>query len=260
MEAQLLVALLLAVLVGISLGLLGGGGSILTVPILTYVVGMEPQAAIASSLFIVGTTSIFGMLSHARAKRVRWKTGLIFGAAGMVGALAGGLVGGFLPGALLMILFAVMMIATAVAMIRPSRAPSEESLHRQRPAFRIVLDGLLVGAGTGLVGAGGGFLVVPALTILGGLPIAVAVGTSLLVITMKSYAGLAGYLFNVQLDWGFVLAFTGAAIAGSFVGAIFAGRIPEKLLRKGFGYFVLAMGAIVLVQEVPPIIAMINGS
>lgn len=259
MEPGLIVALLLAVLVGVSLGLLGGGGSILTVPILTYVVGMAPQEAIASSLFIVGTTSIFGLWPHARAKRVRWKTGLIFGAAGMVGALGGGLVGGLLPGGLLMILFAVMMIATAVAMIRPRGKPSEETLHRNRPSFRIVLDGLLVGAGTGLVGAGGGFLVVPALTILGGLPIAVAVGTSLLVITMKSYAGLAGYLLSVQINWPFVLTFTAAAIAGSFIGAIFAGRLPEKTLRKGFGYFVLVMGAIVLIQEVPQIIVTLSG-
>ncbi len=258
MEPELIIALALAVLVGVSLGLLGGGGSILTVPILTYVVGMAPQAAIASSLFIVGTTSAVGMWSHARAHRVRWRTGAIFGAAGMVGALVGGLLGGLLPGSLLMLGFAAMMIATAVAMIRGRNRPEEPGSEHTRPAFRIVLDGLLVGGATGLVGAGGGFLVVPALTILGGMPVAVAIGTSLLVIAMKSYAGLAGYLFSVAINWPFVLGFTAAAVVGSFAGAGFAGRLPATTLRKGFGYFVLVMGAVVLVQEAPQILTMIK--
>ena len=117
-----------------------------------------------------------------------------------------------------------------------------------------------MGLATGLVGAGGGFLIVPALNLLGGLTMAVAVATSLLVITMKSFAGLAGYLFSVQLNWPIVLAFTGVAVAGSFVGVKLAGRIPEKALRKGFGFFVLVMGAFVLVQEVPVILAPLIGS
>ncbi|MFA5606850.1 MAG: sulfite exporter TauE/SafE family protein [Leucobacter sp.] len=255
MDTALVVALLLAVLVGVSLGLLGGGGSILTTPILTYVLGMEPRVAIASSLFIVGVTSAVGLLSHARAGRVRWKTGLLFGAAGMVGAFAGGLLGGVIPGAVLMILFAVMMVATAVAMIRGrkergAQAGGEGGL----PLARILLDGFVVGIATGLVGAGGGFLVVPALNLLGGLPMAIAVATSLLVIVMKSASGLAGYLFSVQIDWPVVLAFTGIAIVGSLLGAKLAGRIPERALRKGFGYFVLAMGAFVLVQEIPNVV------
>lgn len=297
MESALIIALTLAVLVGVSLGLLGGGGSILTVPILTYLVGMEPRDAIAASLFIVGVTSAVSVFSHARAARVRWKTGLIFGAAGMVGAFAGGLAGGHIPGALLMLLFAAMMIATATAMIRgrkheaaAPRAPARgggvvgraaaevigdsnydaDLLNaavepttaatltavktKELPLFRILLDGFAVGIATGLVGAGGGFLVVPALNLLGGLPMAVAVGTSLLVIAMKSFAGLSGYLFSAHIDWPVVLGFTALAVAGSFVGARLAGIVPEKALRKGFGWFVLAMGAFVLVQEVPPII------
>lgn len=260
MEANIIIALALALLVGASLGLLGGGGSILTVPILTYVVGMAPQEAIASSLFIVGATSAFGLLTHARAGRVRWKTGAVFGAAGMVGALAGGLIGGFVPGVVLMLLFAVMMLATAAAMIRGRKpAPDDGQSTAPPPArstWRIVIDGLLVGIATGLVGAGGGFLVVPALSLLGGLPMSIAVGTSLLVIAMKSFAGLAGYLVSVQLNWVFVLGFTAVAIAGSLVGARLAGKVPEKALRKGFGYFVLAMGAVVLIQEVPQLFAL----
>ena len=257
-----MIALALAALVGVSLGLLGGGGSILTVPILTYVLGMEPREAIAASLFIVGITSLVGMISHARAKRVRWKTGLLFGVAGMVGAFAGGVLGGFIPGAVLMILFAVMMIITASAMIRGRKNPAagEPAAEREPQLIRILIDGLVVGVATGLVGAGGGFLVVPALNLLGGLPMAVAVGTSLLVIALKSFAGLGGYLFSVQVQWPIVLAFSATAIAGSFVGVALAGRIPEKALRKGFGIFVLVMGAFVLVQELPPLIATLTAT
>lgn len=259
METSLVIALVLAVLVGVSLGLLGGGGSILTVPILTYVLGMDPREAIAASLFIVGVTSAIGMISHARAGRVRWRTGVIFGVSGMVGAFLGGLAGGFIPGAVLMVLFAIMMIATAVAMIRGRKKAEDPdpAAERSLPVARIVFDGLLVGVATGLVGAGGGFLIVPALNLLGGLPMAVAVATSLLIIAMKSGAGLAGYLFSVRLDWPIVLGFTAAAVVGSFVGVKLAGLVPEKALRRGFGIFVLAMGAFVMVQEVPAVIAQI---
>jgi hypothetical protein len=263
MEPTLLIAMLLAVLVGVSLGLLGGGGSILTVPILTYVVGMDAREAIASSLFIVGMTSAVSMLTHARAGRVQWKTGIIFGGAGMVGAFAGGIAGGYISSVVLMLLFAVMMIATSVAMIR-GRKPAKAEVAGATgaaagqvphlPLFRVVLDGLLVGLATGLVGAGGGFLVVPALNLLGGLPMVIAVATSLLVIVMKSFAGLAGYLFSVQLDWPIVLGFTGVAIVGSLLGVKLAGLVPEKALRRGFGWFVLVMGVFVLVQEIPKLL------
>lgn len=261
MEPHLIIiALALAALVGVSLGLLGGGGSILTVPILSYVLGMEPREAIAASLFIVGTTSAVSMIGHARSGRVRWKTGAVFGVAGMAGAFAGGILGGFIPGTILMILFAVMMIVTATAMLRGRRSSgggSSEPGHSPSIA-RILLDGFLVGIATGLVGAGGGFLVVPALNLLGGLPMAVAVGTSLLVIAMKSFAGLGGYLFSVQLNWPVVLAFTATAVVGSFVGVALAGRIPERALRKGFGVFVLVMGAFVLIQEVPSLLSSLS--
>lgn len=246
----IILALLLAALVGVSLGLLGGGGSILTVPILTYVVGMEPREAIASSLFIVGATSAVSAIGHAKAGRVRWRTGLIFGGAGMAGAFAGGLLGGLIPGAVLMVLFALMMIVTATAMIR-GRSYTSDAPARTASATRVVIDGFAVGIATGLVGAGGGFLIVPALNLLGGLPMAVAVGTSLLVITMKSFAGLGGYLLSVSLDWPLLAAFTGTAIAASFLGVSLAGRLPERALRTGFGIFVLIMGIFVLAQELP---------
>ncbi|WP_216692592.1 sulfite exporter TauE/SafE family protein [Dietzia psychralcaliphila] len=251
MEITMIIVVALAVLVGLSLGLLGGGGSILVVPLLTYVGGLDPKEAIATSLFVVGATSLASLVGHARKGRVRWRTGLIFGAAGMVGAFLGGLAGGRIPGTFLMIAFAVMMIATAGAMIRGRKDRDGESQTHQHPLWRILLDGLVVGAATGLVGAGGGFLVVPALVLLAGLPMAAAVGTSLLVISMKSFAGLGGYLTSVSLDWPLVAAVTAAAILGSLVGVRLTSVVPEKALRKGFGYFVLLMGAFVLSQELP---------
>ncbi len=238
----------LSVFIGIALGLLGGGGSILTVPLLVYVAGLDAKAAIASSLFVVGVTSIFGLISHARAHRVRWRTGLIFGAAGMVGAFAGGKVGALLPGALLLIGFAVMMAITAIAMIR-GRKKIATSHHGDLPVVRVLIDGVVVGFVTGIVGAGGGFLVVPALALLGGLPMPIAVGTSLLVIGMKSFAGFAGYASSVSIDWQVTLLVTAGAIVGAFVGSAIAGRIHPDHLRKGFGWFVLAMAAIILAQE-----------
>lgn len=251
MTVTLILTLLLSVLIGLSLGLLGGGGSILTVPILTYVAGMNPKEAIASSLFVVGVTSAVSAVTHAREKRVRWRTGLVFGAAGMAGAFGGGLLGGHIPGTILMIAFALMMVATSLAMIRGRKDKSSTAHEGDLPVGKVILEGLVVGLVTGLVGAGGGFLVVPALALLGGLSMPVAVGTSLVVIAMKSFAGLGGYLTTVSLDWALVGGVTVAAVLGSFIGARLAGRIPEAALRKGFGFFVLAMGVFVLVQELP---------
>ena len=251
MSPMMIAVVGLAVLVGLSLGLLGGGGSILVVPLLTYLGGMEPREAIASSLFVVGVTSLVSLLQHARAGRVRWKTGLLFGAAGMVGAFAGGLVGGHIPGPVLMVAFALMMVATATAMLRPRKTPGEDHANGPHPVWRILLDGLVVGAATGLVGAGGGFLVVPALVLLAGLPMSAAVGTSLLVIALKSFAGLGGYMTTVSLDWPIVLSVTAAAVVGSFGSVALASRVPEQALRRGFGFFVLAMGVFVLAQELP---------
>ncbi len=249
--------LLLAVLVGVALGLLGGGGSILTVPLLVYVAGLEAKEAIATSLLVVGVTSLAALVPHARAGRVRWRTGAMFGVAAMVGAYAGGRVAAFLPGTVLLLAFALMMVATAIAMIRGrsrSAADAEQGSQggggpRDLPVKLVLLEGVVVGLVTGLVGAGGGFLVVPALVLLGGLPMPVAVGTSLLVIAMKSFAGLAGYLSSVSIDWGLALAVTGMAVVGSVIGAVLSGRVPQDRLRQGFGWFVLVMGVVVLGQS-----------
>jgi uncharacterized membrane protein YfcA len=241
----------LSVGIGVSLGLLGGGGSILAVPLLVYVAGLPAKEAIATSLLVVGATSAVGVLPHARAHRVRWRTGLVFGVAGMTGAYAGGRLAAHIPGPVLLGGFAVMMLATAAAMIRGRRPNADRPVPHELPVLRVVVDGVVVGLVTGLVGAGGGFLVVPALALLGGLPMPVAVGTSLLVIAMKSFAGLAGYLADVHINWTLALAVTIAAILGSLAGARLAGRVPENHLRAAFGWFVLAMGVLVLAQQLP---------
>jgi uncharacterized protein len=249
---MLAVVLALALLIGVTLGLLGGGGSILAVPILVYVAGQDPKAAIAMSLLVVGVTSAVGAVAHARAGRVQWRTGLVFGVAGMVGAYGGGRLAAFIPGDVLLIAFGLMMAATAIAMLRGRSAPPTGGhAPGPLPLGRIVLEGAVVGVVTGLVGAGGGFLVVPALVLLGGLPMSVAVGTSLVVIALKSGAGLLGYLASTPIDWTLALAVTGAAVAGSLLGGLLTGRIPEARLRRAFGWFVIVMAVFVLGQQLP---------
>lgn len=251
MTIAIAATLLLSVLIGLSLGLLGGGGSILTVPILTYVAGLDPQEAITTSLLVVGATSLASAAIHARRKRVQWRTGVVFGVAGMAGALGGGLAGNLLPGTVLMLGFAAMMLATSAAMIRGRRTPPDARAGGALPVAKSLLAGGGVGAITGLVGAGGGFLIVPALVLLGGLPMATAVGTSLMVIALNSAAGFAGHIGNLELPWALAGGVAAAAVAGSFIGARLAGRIPESALRKGFGVLVLAMGIFVLAMELP---------
>jgi len=254
MTTALILTVMLATGIGVSLGLLGGGGSILAVPLLVYVAGLPAKEAIATSLLVVGATSAVGVIPHARGGRVRWRTGLIFGFAGMTGAYAGGRVAAYIPGGVLLTGFALMMLATAVAMIRGRRSRPDRPdrpVPHELPVLRVIVDGIVVGLVTGLVGAGGGFLVVPTLALLGGLPMPVAVGTSLLVIAMKSFAGFAGYLADVHINWGLAAVVTAAAIAGSLVGGRLAGRIREDLLRKAFGWFVLGMGVFVLAQQLP---------
>jgi uncharacterized membrane protein YfcA len=246
-----ILVVLLASLVGLSLGLLGGGGSILTVPILRYVVGLEAHRAVALSLLVVGTTSAAALVPHALAKRVRWRTGLVFGAAGMTGAFAAGRVAQYLPAALLLIGFGVMMFATSMGMLRGRRAPTGAAVPRELPVRKVIVQGLAVGGAAGLVGAGGGFLVVPALVLLGGLPMEVAVGTSLLVISLQSFAGFVGFLGHTPIDWTLGLWVSASAVVGSIVGSLLAGSVSPARLRSGFGWFVVAMAFFVLGQEVP---------
>lgn len=242
----------LALFIGLSLGLLGGGGSILTVPILLYVFHLPTRVAIATSLLVVGATSLAALVPHARAGRVRWKTGAAFGAASMAGAYVAGRLSKHVPAALLLLMFGAMMLVTAVMMMRGRRAPAGAvEGHRETPAAKVIAQGLAVGAVTGLVGAGGGFVVVPALVLLGGLPMGVAVGTSLLVIAMNSFAGFAGLLSNVSIPWQIAGGVVAAAVVGSFVGGRLVSVIPADRLRKGFAWFVVVMAVFILGQEVP---------
>ena len=265
---MVILAAALALFIGGAVGILGGGGSILTTPLLVYVVGFDAKQAITASLFVVAVTSLFGLIAHAKAGRVRWRTGLIFGAAGMVGAFIGGQVGALLPGALLLAAFSVMMGVTAVAMIRGRKQVKGHGPHTGLPVFRIILDGLIVGLVTGLVGAGGGFLVVPALALLGGLPMPNAVATSLLVVAMKSFAGFFGYALKFGGDsfisvntatttlsdgssiWPVTLIVTAMAVIGAVIGSRVVGKIHPDKLRKAFGWFVLVMAVFILSQQI----------
>ncbi|WP_064741678.1 sulfite exporter TauE/SafE family protein [Hamadaea tsunoensis] len=239
-----------AVVIGLMLGLLGGGGSILTVPVLLYIAGQEPSAAIAGSLFVVAVTSAVALLPHARAGRVHWRTGLVFGAAGLAGAYGGGRLAVHLPATLLLTGFGLLMTAAAAVMIRSCRRPPRQaSGARRTPALAAL--GLAVGLITGLVGAGGGFVIVPVLVLLAGLPMSAAVGTSLLAITLQAAAGLAGHLPHAAIDWPLTLGVTALAVAGSLAGARLAGRVRPRLLRTGFGWFLVAMAGLVLAEQAP---------
>lgn len=249
----MVIAVLLSLLIGVSLGLLGGGGSILTVPILIYALGVEEKSAIATSLLVVGITSAVAAVQHARAGNVVWRVALIFSGAGMVGAFLGGRVAKFLPSTLLLVLFAVIMLATAIAMWRGKKAPKKAGqgdAEKQLPIPKILVEGLVVGAVTGLVGAGGGFLVVPALALLGGLSMQAAVGSSLVVIALKSFAGFAGYATHVHVDYKLAAVVTVSAVVGSFGGAMLAKKVSPEALRKSFAIFVLVMAVFLLVKQV----------
>ena len=253
---MLALALPLALLVGLSLGMLGGGGSILTVPLLVSVVGIAPKDAIAMSLLVVGLTSLVASLAHARQGRVLWRTGATFGVAGMLGAFMGGRLAQHVPQGILLGAFAAMMIATAIAMFRRPMAETAPSAGDTPPAppplLRMLAIGGAVGLVTGLVGAGGGFVVVPALVLLARVPMKTAVGTSLVVVVMNSLAGFAGHLTHAQLDGPLTLAFSAVGVAGSLVGSRLAARVPQQLLRQLFAWFVLAMAALLVSTQLSP--------
>lgn len=238
----------LAALIGGSLGFFGGGGSILTVPLLIYVFGLGPREAIASSLFIVGVTSLFGAYQHARKGNVDVNAAVSFGGAGMIGAYAGGRVGAQTSDSLLLFLFALAMFVTALAMWRGRKVPATDLRPRCAPRWLIV-QGLAVGAFTGLVGAGGGFLIVPALALFARVPMKTAIGTSLVVIAMNTASGFWGYIGRVALDPMIVASVTVVAIAGSLTGVRLAERVAPESLRRSFAAFVLVMASAIFVRE-----------
>lgn len=247
--------LLLAALMGLSLGLLGGGGSILAVPILKYVVGFGAKEAIASSLAVVGLTSLFGAIGHWRAGNVNMRVALVFGVVAMAGTYLGARLAVFFSGAAQLALFAAVMLLAAYFMFRengpgPAEEESDGDSSGERMSYALIaVEGLAVGVLTGLVGVGGGFLIVPALVVLGNVPMKEAVGTSLLVIAMKSASGFAGYLGQVEVRWGYLALFTVVAIAGGLGGTHLVRYVPQTALKKAFAVFLVVMGIFILYQN-----------
>jgi len=247
-----LVIILAAAAMGFVLGLLGGGGSILAVPILVFLVGLPDKGAIATSLLVVGSTSAMAAVSHARAHNVAWRTAGIFGAFAMGGAYAGGRLAEYIPGGILLTGFALVMLIAAALMLRgrPPAPEAQPGADREThpvnvPILKLALMGLGVGALTGLIGAGGGFIIVPALVVLGGLSMRRAIGTSLAVIALNSFAGFAGYLGHEAIDFTLAAGFVAASIIGTFVGTAASRRIHPGGLRTGFAFFVLLAGALI---------------
>ena len=236
----------IGLIVGSIMGLLGGGGTVVLLPLLVYIAEMGTHQAIATSLVVVGIAAASGAIQHGLAGRVRLRLGLVFGLASMLGAFPGGWSAQFFAGHTLMVIFGVMMALAGVAMLRPHR--DMKSIETIRWGW-ILLEGLLVGYFTGLVGAGGGFLIVPALVILGGIEMKAAVGTSLFIMSMKSVAALAGQLSHVSLDWSVVLVVSAAAVLGSLMGAFAARWFAAKQLRTAFGVLVLALATHALWTE-----------
>ncbi len=248
-----------AIAIGVSLGLLGSGGSILTVPVLVYLVGQDEKVAIAGSLFIVGTIALAGSLQFLRAGLVHWRSVATFGIPGMAGTWLGALIAAYVSGVLQLALFALVMLIASYLMLRPIELRSADG--EPRAIWKIAIDGLIVGIVTGLVGVGGGFLIVPALVLLGGLSMHNAVATSLVIIALKSYSGFFKYIDvlegqGLELDWPVLGLITGLGIAGSFAGGRIAKRVPQDKLKRWFGYFLIVMGIYILVRSLPEVIAL----
>ena len=261
-----MIAFILAALIGIMLGLVGGGGSILTVPALVYAAKIDPVKATGYSLFIVGITALVGSFDYAKRKLVSYKTAIFFSIPSLIAvyltrlyllpAIPDSIVSlGSLEvtkGVFLMILFALLMLAASYSMITTKCDISWESekvaLHFNYPM--ILLEGAVVGILTGLVGAGGGFLIIPALVLLSKLPMKMAVGTSLVIIAVKSLIGFGGDLqAGLQADWHFLGIFSTITIGGIFIGGYFSKKIDACKLRKGFGIFVVIMALVILLKE-----------
>jgi hypothetical protein len=253
-------AIPLGVLIGLALGALGGGGSILTVPALVYVLGQEPAAATTSSLIIVGLTAIIAVIPHARAHRVRFGAGLLFGALGAAGSFAGAALSQWLPATTLLIAFSGLMLVVATLMLRralrhrpsggPPFDPTVEPMLTLRPfscacprVAKVVVTATAVGLITGFFGVGGGFVLVPALVLALGFPMPTAVGTSLLVIAVNSATALTARLGHgsADLDWPLIANFTVAAIAGSLVGGRVASTVDPRRLTIAFAILLIVV-------------------
>jgi len=241
----------LAVVIGVALGMLGGGGSILTVPVFTYVAGLDPKIAIASSLPVIAVASSIGAIGHWRAGAVQLRTAALFGGFTMIGGFSGARLAGFLPARAQLLLFAAIMLGAAVSMLRTQAATAPSDPAEPLAIGTLLPLGLGVGVLTGLVGVGGGFLIVPALTQLGRLPIHVAIGTSLTVIAMNSLAGTLGYLGQVPLPYQLLVPFTGLAVIGIVVGTLVARRVRQESLRRAFAVLLVLVAGYIIYQNRP---------
>lgn len=246
------IALGLGFLIGALLGLLGGGGSILTVPALVYVIGQSPQMAVTTSLAIVGANSAMGMFFHQAQGTLNWRVALLFGGVGMGVAYVFAGVSKHFPPVLLMVAFAVLMMIIGASLLRRPREDAQTS--KPPVLWKILGGGAGVGALTGILGVGGGFLIVPSLVMLVGLPMREAVGTSLVIIAMNSAAGFLGHLDGATLDAQLIALFVGAGLGGTFVGAKMAKRLPAARLRQAFAWFVIVLGVFLLVDNAPKLL------
>jgi uncharacterized membrane protein YfcA len=260
-----IIGFIAAIFIGVTLGLIGGGGSILTVPVLVYLFYIDPILATAYSLFIVGATSIVGSVSYFRKGLVNVKTAVVFGIpsiiavfltrAFIVPAIPAEVfqVGDFIVtnSILLMLLFALLMVFASYSMIKKKKIVTEELNQVQKFNYPLILlEGSVVGILTGLVGAGGGFLIIPALVILSKLPMKEAVGTSLIIIAAKSLIGFFGESGETLIDWIFLFKMTAFAIAGIFAGIALSKKIDGDKLKPAFGWFVLVMGIYIIIKEI----------
>lgn len=255
-----------ALIIGVTLGLIGGGGSILTVPVMVYLMAIDPVTATAYSLFVVGTTALIGGLQQLRKGMVDLRIAVLFAIPSLsvvfltrrflVPALPETLfhIGNFAvqKDLAIMVFFAVIMLAAAISMIRSGRrnAVPESAKGGKLNYPLILLEGAVVGLFTGIVGAGGGFLIIPALVLFARLPMKMAVGTSLFIIAAKSLIGFTGDLgAGMAIDWPLLLGFTGISVAGILLGIVLSRSIPGKQLKSGFGWFVLVMGTVIIISE-----------
>lgn len=253
-----------ALLIGVVLGLIGGGGSILTVPVLVYLMAINPVTATAYSLFVVGTSSLVGAVRNIPKKLIDFRTAIVFAIPAFISVYLTRLylvpaipeeiftVAGFTitKNIGIMLFFAIIMVIASISMIKEKsngRNLEEEKVSYNYPL--IIVEGVVVGLLTGIVGAGGGFLIIPALVILAKLPMKKAVATSLLIIAVKSLIGFIGDVQNMEIDWVFLIIFTGLSIAGIWLGVYLNNFIDGKKLKKGFGWFVLLMGIYIIWNE-----------
>ncbi len=262
MELLELLPYLSALIVGFVMGLLGGGGSILTIPIFVYMFGIAPVVATAYSLFVVGSTASVGTLKNFRNKNINLRVGLLFGIPSFIGTYLTRRyilpnmqdhilsIGGFdvSKDIFIMILFAIMMISASMSMIRPREKSSGDKPKAKAPI--VIVLGLVIGLITGFIGAGGGFIIVPALIFLTHLEIKKAISTSLFIIMMKSFIGFIGDLQTTSMDWNFLMIFSILAAIGILIGVRVAKKTKATNLKKIFGWFILVVGVFVIYKEI----------